>query len=76
MKKALLTLALSFTMVLNTNVTITAQAVTNVYIAPYQGKKYHSKDTCRGLRNARQIVKVTLTQAKKDGYEKCGICYE
>lgn len=76
MKKALLTLALSFTMILNTNVTITAQAVTNVYIAPHEGEKYHFCSDCRGLRNAISIKKVTLKKAKQDGYTECKICFK
>ena len=49
-------------------------AATMVYIAPYEGEKYHKSKDCRGLNKAKSIKKLRLSVAKKDGYEPCKIC--
>ncbi|MCF0229903.1 MAG: fibronectin type III domain-containing protein [Parasporobacterium sp.] len=47
--------------------------ITNpVYIAPYSGERYHYNRNCRGLRNARYIEKISLSDAKSYGYTLCG----
>lgn len=46
-----------------------------VYIAPRNGKKYHARRTCRGLRRARYVKRVTITYAKRHHYTRCKICY-
>lgn len=53
---------------------VTAQAKSSrVYIAPYQGKKYHFDKRCRGLRKARTLKKVSVKWAKQHGYKVCKI---
>ena len=39
---------------------------------PRTGKKYHSKSTCSNMKNP---SKVTLSEAKRLGYEKCKKCW-
>lgn len=37
------------------------------------GKKYHYSKSCRGLSNCKyEIIKVKLSEAKKDGKTLCG----
>jgi hypothetical protein len=45
-----------------------------VYICDSPGaKKYHLKESCKGLRSCqRRIIKLTLDQAKKKGRTLCG----
>ena len=46
-----------------------------VWIAPKSGKCYHYSKSCRGLRNARSVKKVTLKKVKRLGMKKpCGWC--
>lgn len=45
---------------------------TTVYIAPNSGKKYHLNRNCRGLKNAKSIVSISLSDAINKKYEKCG----
>jgi DNA-entry nuclease len=45
-----------------------------VYITA-SGSKYHSKESCRGLNNAKKIYEATLSEAKNKGLEACKICY-
>ncbi|WEV50505.1 hypothetical protein OZX69_05955 [Lactobacillus sp. ESL0731] len=44
-----------------------------VFIAPDHGKRYHFNPGCRGLRNADNITKITLAEAKAQGYTQCQI---
>ncbi len=39
---------------------------------PRTGKKYHSKSTCSNMKNPE---KVTISEAKRRGYEKCKKCW-
>ncbi len=47
---------------------------TDVYLCNSKnGKKYHFTKDCRGLSNCKaEVIKVTLTDAKKQGKELCG----
>lgn len=54
--------------------TPTKSPATSVYIAPYSGKKYHKNQSCRGLNNNRGIEKLSIADAKSQGYTPCGIC--
>lgn len=77
MKKLLIASLLSLSLAFNASLSVplTAQAkATMVYIAPYEGEKYHATDDCRGLRNAREIEKIRLSRAKNAGYDPCKIC--
>ncbi|MDF7638694.1 hypothetical protein PT285_04685 [Lactobacillus sp. ESL0791] len=44
-----------------------------VFVAPDHGKRYHYNPDCRGLSNADNIVKMTLAEAKSQGYTECQI---
>lgn len=76
MRRLLLASVISFSMICSTTFSMTAQAVTHVFIAPHEGEKYHFQSDCRGLRNAISINKVTLKKAKQDGYTECKICFK
>ena len=39
---------------------------------PESGKRYHCKSTCSGMKNP---TKVTVQEAKEQGYTPCGRCY-
>ncbi|KRL86975.1 DNA-entry nuclease [Lacticaseibacillus pantheris DSM 15945 = JCM 12539 = NBRC 106106] len=41
-----------------------------VYVTP-TGKKYHFDPNCRGLRTAKSVETMTLSQAEADGYTLC-----
>lgn len=43
-----------------------------VYIAPHSGTKYHYSASCRGLNNANSVKKISLSEAKNQGYDLCG----
>lgn len=47
----------------------------SVYVAPYSGTKYHSSSGCEGLENAISIKKMSITDAKDQGYKPCGYCH-
>jgi hypothetical protein len=49
-------------------------AETSVYICGLSGaKKYHFKETCRGLSSCKQeIVQTTISKAKNSGLTLCG----
>ncbi len=41
-----------------------------------KSKRFHSSQSCRGLRNCSgQVVKMSKTDAQKAGYTPCKICY-
>lgn len=50
-------------------------ASSTVYVAPYSGTRYHCIRSCRGLRRARSIQRMTKRNARAAGYTKCRICY-
>ena len=52
-----------------------AYASSKVYVAPYSGTKYHCTRSCRGLRNARSVERISKRSAQAQGYTKCRICY-
>ena len=39
---------------------------------PRSGSKYHSKSTCSNMKNP---IQVTLSEAKKSGYDPCKKCH-
>lgn len=51
-----------------------SSAETSVYICGANGaKKYHLKETCRGLSScSHEVVKTTLSQAQNKGLTICG----
>lgn len=50
-----------------------ALADVTVYVAPYSGTKYHSRQSCRGLNNARRIKAYKLSELPSK-YKPCSIC--
>ncbi|MDF7672509.1 O-antigen ligase family protein [Lactobacillus sp. ESL0701] len=44
-----------------------------VFVAPDHGKRYHFNPNCWGLKNADSIIKMTLAEAKSQGYTQCRI---
>lgn len=64
---------------LNPGQTVTASTISTtkkteemVWIPTHGGKKYHSKSSCSGMK---EPEKVTLSEAKKQGYTACKKCY-
>ncbi len=49
------------------------QTEAKVYIASKSGKVYHSKKTCSGMKNPKEI---TLKEAEKKGKRPCKKCYK
>ena len=59
--------------------TVTVQTVSTgkkteqmVWIPTHGGKKYHSKSTCSNMKDPE---KVTLSEAKAEGFTACKKCY-
>ncbi len=52
-----------------------AYASARVYVAPQSGTRYHCTRSCRGLRRANRVIRITKSQARSQGYTKCRICY-
>ena len=57
----------------NGNVTGYERQEGYVFVAPEQGKRYHVNPHCRGLKKANNITKLTLAEAKAQGYTQCRI---
>ena len=57
-----------------TETTTQATATKTVYITP-TGTKYHSRQNCTGLNNAKQISSVTLAVAESKGLTPCSKCH-
>nr|WP_268912349.1 hypothetical protein [Lentilactobacillus sp. SPB1-3]MCZ0976463.1 hypothetical protein [Lentilactobacillus sp. SPB1-3] len=76
-KKAAIITGLVFTVQTAGSAVVLPPVVSNarttyVWIAPYQGRKYHYSRGCRGLNRARSTRHVTLHWAKSHRYKLCG----
>lgn len=75
MKKALILLAMCFTLTLSAGDT---KDVDKVWICASSGAKtYHKTKACSGLNNCKAAKKeITLKEAEKMGRRPCKICYK
>ncbi len=48
-------------------------AATGTVFVTASGKKYHRRD-CRTLSRSKQLIELTIEQAKAKGYEPCKVC--
>lgn len=69
--------------IITTQVSVPAEAASKVYVTgsntqtgKVYGTKYHKTKKCRSLkRNKKNIVKISVKKAKKNGYKKCKLCW-
>jgi hypothetical protein len=54
------------------SVTVVETKSTMVWVPTHGGKKYHASSSCSNMKNPR---KVTLSEAKKEGFTACKKCY-
>ena len=54
------------------SVLFAADSVVTVCVTA-KGKKYHFS-SCRTLKNSASVIELPLEDAKKRGYEPCGVC--
>ena len=54
------------------SVLFAADSVVTVCVTA-KGKKYHFA-SCRTLKNSASVIELPLEDAKKRGYEPCGVC--
>ncbi|GHT25231.1 hypothetical protein AGMMS4957_19690 [Bacteroidia bacterium] len=77
MKRVLLLGAMMILPVLMSSVpAVPADEPTVLICTGKYAKKYH-KSQCKGLDNCKgKVIKVTLSEAKKQGKTECGYCYK